>query len=327
MNVLEHIRERAKKDIKTIVFPEGTDERMVKAAQICADENLIKPILVGSRDETEKTAQTAGITLNVPIIDPETDDDREDYAQAFYDLRKHKGLDPDKAQEIMRNPLYFAAMMVRKGRADASVAGAMNTTGDVLRAAIQVIGVAKNFSVVSSTFLIVLPDGTPYTFADCGVMPNPDAQQLAEIAVASAETHKSLTEQDPIVAMLSFSTKGSAKHELVDKVIKATKLAQEMAPDIPIDGELQLDAAIVEAVGQKKAPESNVAGKANVLIFPDLQAGNIGYKLAERIGKATAIGPIIQGTAKPVNDLSRGCKVEDIVTVACICSLKAQKAS
>ena len=324
MNILDAIREKAKSDLKTIVFPEGNDERILKAAQICQQEKLVIPIIVSKEEDVLKCAKEAGVDLEgIDIVDPEKDAKAAEYAEILYEKRKHKGMDQAKARRILSNPLFYAAMMVHTDRADASVAGAVNTTGDVLRAAIHIIGVAKGYSIVSSTFLMVLPDGTPLTYADCGVVPNPNTEQLAEIAVASAKTHKSLTGEEPLVAMLSFSTKGSAQHELVEKVRNATALAQELDKDLKIDGEMQLDAAIVEAIGQKKAPGSPVAGKANVLIFPDLQAGNIGYKLTERLAGAEAIGPIIQGLAKPANDLSRGCKVEDVVNVACICSLKA----
>ncbi len=324
MKLLESIQTKAKENIKRVVFPEGDDERVVKAAEICQKQKLVVPIIIGKKAVVTETAAKAGADISsIEIVDPETDASAAEYAQAYYELRKNKGVDVSTAQKTMQNSLFYAAMMVRQGRADASVAGAANTTGDVLRAGIQIIGLAKGFSVVSSTFLMVLPDGRVLTYADCAVIPDPDAEQLADIALTSAVTHKQLTGEDPIVAMLSFSTKGSAKHALVDKVQQAVQIAQQKNPGLPLDGEMQADAALVEAVGQKKAPGSRVAGRANVLIFPDLQAGNIGYKLTERLAGAQAIGPIIQGLAKPANDLSRGCKVDDIVNVACICSLKA----
>lgn len=324
MNILQEIQEKARRHPKRIVFPEGEDERILRAAEICHREKIVIPVLVGEEGKIRRAAEQAGVDLSgIEVVNMDDDPQRDDYERTYFELRKHKGIDMEQARAFMSQPLAYAAMMVRKGRVDASVAGAANATGDVLRAAIQIIGMAKEFSVVSSTFLMVLKDGRVLTYADCGVVPDPTVEQLADIALASADSHKNLTGQDPYVALLSFSTKGSAKHPLVEKVQKAVELAKSRRPELPLDGELQADAALVEAVGRKKAPGSPVAGKANVLIFPDLQAGNIAYKLTERLAGAEAIGPLIQGLQKPAMDLSRGCKVEDVVNVAAICSLKA----
>ncbi len=322
MNVTQKFLEQAKENYKTIVLPEGSEDRVIKAANILYSEKIVKPILLGDEEEILKRAEELEISLNgIEIINPIADSEFEGYVQKYYELRKHKGMTPQKAQEVMSNPLYFGAMMVRQDRAAGAVAGSVNATGDVLRAAIQVVGLAPDVNIVSSSFIMVLPNGQILTFGDCAVVPDPDPKQLASIAISSANTHRKLLGAEPLVAMLSFSTKGSAKHPLVDKVVEATRIVKESVPQLQVDGELQFDAAYIESIGQRKAPGSPVAGKANVFIFPDLNSGNIGYKMVERLAGAEAIGPLIQGLAKPYNDLSRGCSVNDIVNVAAICSI------
>ncbi len=322
-NLIEHIKSKAASIKKTIVLPESNDERVLKAADIINREGIAKVIVLGNEDEIRSEAQKLNLNLQgVRIIDPKKSDMSSDFANIFYNLRKSKGITIEEARETVKDNLYFGAMLVREGMADGSVAGSASPTANVLRAAIQCVGMPEGISIVSSLFLMIFPDRV-FSFADCAVVPNPDAPQLADIAISTADNHKKLTGEEPYVAMLSFSTKGSAKHELIDKVVEATNLAKEKRPDLNIDGELQFDAAIVDSVGRKKAPDSPVAGRANVLIFPDLQAGNIGYKIAQRLGGAEAIGPIVQGLKKPLFDLSRGCSVDDIVNTAAIAVLMA----
>ena len=318
MNLIESIRAKAQTLKRTIVLPDSLDERAIRAARIIVDEGIAAPILVGPAAEIQTKAAGLKVSLDgIGVVDPAAAQDFDDYAETYYELRKHKGMTKGEAVTIMQRPIFFGAMMIYKGRADGSVAGSISTTGDVLRAGIQIIGMGEGLSVVSSFFLMVFPQKV-YTFADCAVVPDPTPEQLADIAIASADNHRKLTGEEPCVAMLSFSTKGSASHPLVEKVIEATKIVKSKRSDLKIDGEMQFDAAIVPGVGEKKAPGSPVAGKANVLVFPDLNAGNIGYKIAQRLGGAEAVGPVVQGLRKPAFDLSRSCSVDDIVNVVAI---------
>ena len=331
MSAIEKIKAKARADVKHIVLPEGTEPRTVQASAKILKEGVARVTLLGNPDEVRKVAAETGTDLTgVAIIDPATSEKSAAYADLLYELRKAKGMTPEQATELVtKNPLYYGAVMLKAGDADGMVAGAINSTGNVLRPALQIIKTAPGIKVVSSCFIMELPDpkwgdNGVMIFGDCAVIPNPTAEELAAIAIASPASGKQLVDINPRVAMLSFSTKGSAKHENVTKVQEATKLAHELAPDLQLDGELQADAALVESVGQLKSPGSTVAGHANVLVFPDLQAGNIGYKLVQRLAGAEAIGPIIQGLAKPVSDLSRGCSVDDIVSVVSITAVKAQ---
>lgn len=319
--IIERIKSKAAEKKRTIVLPESHDERVLKAAQILAAENVVSVITLGNEEKIRASAEKIGADLSsVRIIDPEKSDKLSDFTNIYYNLRKKKGISIDDARETMKKDLFFGAMMVKEGMADGSVAGSTAATADVLRAGIQCIGMPEGISIVSSFFLMIFPEKI-YSFADCAVVPNPEAAQLADIAVTTADNHSKLTGEKAYVAMLSFSTKGSASHELIDKVVEATKIVKEKRPDLTVDGELQFDAAIIDSVGRKKAPESEVAGRANVLVFPDLNAGNIGYKIAQRLGGAEAVGPLVQGLKKPFFDLSRGCSVDDIVNTAAISAL------
>lgn len=314
----DELKERAQKLNRHIVYPDATDERAIRAARIVTDERIASISLIGDEQAIRRKAEDIGISLQgVRVVDPDTSSRLSDFTNTYFNLRKHKGVTIDQARESMRHPLYFGAMMVREGMADGSIAGSLSTTGDVIRAAITTIGLKDGIRTVSSFFMMAFPE-VIYFFADGAVMPDPTAAQLADIAIATADNYKTLMMEDAKVALLSFSTKGSAEHDLVTKVCESLAMVKDRRSDILIDGELQLDAAVVQSVGERKAPGSPVAGKANVLIFPDLNAGNIGYKLAERLGGAKAIGPIVQGLAKPAYDLSRGCSVEDIVTVTTV---------
>lgn len=331
MELMKKLLEAAKADRKKIVLPEGSEERTIKAAFYIQREKLAFPILIGNKEEILNKASSFDIDLSgIEIVDPEKSERLNAYIEAFYELRKNKGMTIGKAEKIVRDPLYFGTMMVKLDDADGMVSGAIHTTGDLLRPGLQIIKTAPGVSVVSSFFIMEVPnseygeDGM-LLFSDCAVNPCPSEDQLAAIAIATAETAKNLCKMEPRVAMLSFSTMGSADNDLVTKVRNATTKAKEERPDLLIDGELQLDSAIVREVADQKAPESKVAGNANVLIFPDLQSGNIGYKLVQRFAKANAIGPICQGFAKPINDLSRGCSYEDIVKVVAITAVQAQK--
>jgi len=324
MNALSRIKQRARDLKRRVVLPEGTEPRVMRAVKKIMADDVAKVCLLGKEDEVEKLAREHAVNLSrVEIVNPEHSADYNRYVATYMDMRKEKGMTEEEATRLMLDPLFFGAMMVRHDKADASVAGSVYTTSEVLKAALQIIGLKAGNKVLSSCFLMMLPRyrdilDKVFLYADAGVVPNPGPHQLAEIAATTAETMRLLTGEEPRVAFLSFSTKGSAKHADVDKVVKAFELFKSKYPDIKADGELQGDAAIVPEVARRKAPDSELAGDANVLIFPSLDSGNIAYKLTERLAGATAIGPIIQGLAKPSNDLSRGCTAQDIVDATAI---------
>jgi phosphate acetyltransferase len=330
MELLDRIKLNAKKHNKRIVLPEGYEERTIKAADIAIKEELAQIILIGDPSEISSHAERLGLTniSKATIINPKSHDKKDHYIDMMVELRKSKGLTREEAARLIEDPLYLGVLMIKNGDADGEVSGADHSTGDVLRPAFHYVKTAPGISVVSGAFIMILPDKSfgengVIIFADGAVHPNPNEKELAEIAIASAHTARAIAGFEPRIAMLSFSTKGSAKHESVDKVVNATRIAKEMAPDLQIDGELQADAALIEAIGKSKAPGSSIAGKANVLIFPDLNSGNIAYKLVQRLAHAEAIGPVLQGMAAPINDLSRGCSVNDIVSMIAITSNQA----
>lgn len=330
MDFLKSIKELAKGDLKKIVLPEGSEDRTLIAASIINAENIAKVILIGSEKEIHDKAEKLDISVSgIEIQDPDNSVKTEIFAHEFHELRKSKGMTEEKAFEMVHDPMYYAAMMVKMNFADGMVSGAVHTTGDLLRPALQIIKTAPGSAIVSSFFVMIMKDKSfgedgLMLFADCAVNPDPNPEELASIAISTAESARKLCGIEPRVALLSFSTMGSAQHELVEKVRTAAQIARNKRPDLEIEGEMQADAALVDTVAKKKAPGSRVAGNANILIFPDLQAGNIGYKLVERLAGAIAVGPVCQGFAKPVNDLSRGCSVEDIVNVVTITAVQAQ---
>lgn len=333
MNLFNHLLQRAQANPKHIVLPEGADERIIAGSLKAVKNGVARVTLLGDKSNIEALLQKQPEPLaSVDVIDPKTSDMLDAFAIEFYELRKHKGISPEDAQKIMTEALYFGAMMVRRNLADGSLAGAVNTTGNTIRAALQTIGLAKSCKTVSSFFIMMIPKTyddpeRALIFADCALVVSPNSEELAEIAIASADSAAEFLKIEPRVAMLSFSTRGSASHPMVDKVTDAANLAKNARPDLVIEGDLQLDAALVPSVNASKAPGSKIGGHANVLIFPSLEAGNIGYKLAERIGQAQAIGPVLQGLAKPANDLSRGCSADDVYGMIAVTVVQAQTAA
>lgn len=334
MTLIEKIIARAQSNRQRIVLPESLEERTLTAADRAVADQLAEIILIGNREEILARAKELNLTHieGATIIDPKTSEKTNEYAALLYELRKAKGMTQQEAWKKVLDPLYFGCLIIKSGDADGQISGALSTTGDTLRPALQIIKCAPGITCVSGAMLLITKtpqygeDGV-LVVGDVAVTPMPDAAQLAQIAVCTAQTAKSVAGfEDPRVAMLSFSTKGSAKHEVVDKVVEATRLAKELSPELKIDGELQADAALVPSVGEKKAPDSEIAGHANVLVFPNLEVGNIGYKLVQRLGNADAIGPILQGIARPVNDLSRGCSVDDIYKMVAITACQAMDA-
>ncbi len=328
MEILKKIRQRAKEAKKTIVLPEAEDDRILQAAKIVVSEGLADLILLSTEENLKSRADEFGLDLSqVKVINPLKSPMLEEFSNKFFELRKHKGITEDNARQQMSQFVNFAAMMVREGMADGIVAGAMTTTADVAKAAIYCIGFGEKIRTISSCFLITVPDcayganGT-FVFADCGIVPDPSPSQMANIAASASELFKLLVEEEPRVALLSFSTKGSAEHEMVDKVIKAKELIEKKYPELVADGELQLDAAIVPEVAEIKASGSRVAGKANVLVFPDLNAGNISYKMVQRLAKADVVGPMMNGVRKPCSDLSRGCTIDEVVNAVCTTAIR-----
>ena len=330
MSFIDEIKEKVKGSMKTIVLPESTDIRVLEAARKITDEGFAKVVLIGNKDELQNIAGSIDLS-DITIIDPATSEKTSEYANAFYELRKAKGMTPEKAEETMKNTIYFGTMMVKQGDADGLVAGSVCSTADTLRPALQILKTAPGVKLVSTFFIMNIPncdlgENGMFLFSDCGLNVNPNEEELSEIAISSAKSWKALTGKEARMSMLSYSTHGSAPlTDMTSKVINATKLVKEKAPELMVDGEMQLDASIVPSVGAKKAPDSDVAGKANVLIFPDLNAGNIGYKLVERLAKAEAYGPVTQGIARPVNDLSRGCSSDNIVGVVAITAMQAME--